>query len=686
MGTEMGWTFDTTPSTSLEWANIATWWTTEAERNEFWAIVIPSHVSGKEVSEISGQSIVNRGGNLAVIESFEEGRIKASDGTVELSANTTTLEASQELITAVTDAASTGTTSGYLPMPPGVQFAYDATQVEGSPLVGHVAYYDSDKTWISTDTENAASGDFTTPENCAFIRYDLIAVATGTFQVNEIQLNRGSTANTYAPPLDSGLVLGFETAQRLPNANGEYLVGDWSDVVIANDHLSIDDSGAQDSTISFTPINSGIHTFAARSLESNAETIQAILNSVSASAIAGNEANPWSVESVELVGGTAYTFEVQGDTDGTEFQCIIQEGEYTQTEVASRGYSIYTPVALWASGHTSDRLYQQGSDVFLEENVKLVSGAYVGMPEIDTTSTITGDDSDFDTDTGNWTDFSGGVFTGVVGDWSGGAGTGIGKITYDTGGGWCGVSLAGVLTIGQKVTIRFQAKLLTGVSFSSYVGDGQDYTKGGSYTPTGTETWFETTFIAGHADLYLNANASAGQVVLIDNVTANGYNIQEASVPTTRNLTAEGLVVSGQLNQPTTEGQNHQLIEGDSLVTVTHNIGIGGAVDAIREVLQATAMKSEIKNSKFISITATSDSAGTGNMVYEFEDIPDCPHSFEHIDGNDSFKKGTNVSDIILMPNFIIFVKSAGVGAGEWLGSVTVVACDPPAIYTGDPS
>jgi hypothetical protein len=135
------------------------------------------------------------------------------------------------------------------------------------------------------------------------------------------------------------------------------------------------------------------------------------------------------------------------------------------------------------------------------------------------TSTVTGDDSDFDTDTGNWLDFSGGVFTGVVGDWAGAGGTGIGKITYDTGGSWSGVRIAGVFTIGQEVTVRLQAKLLTGASFSPYIGDGTDYTIGGHFTPTGTETYYEATFIASHADMYLNADGAAGQVMLIDNVT-----------------------------------------------------------------------------------------------------------------------------------------------------------------------
>jgi len=80
------------------------------------------------------------------------------------------------------------------------------------------------------------------------------------------------------------------------------------------------------------------------------------------------------------------------------------------------------------------------------------------------TSVVTGDDSDFDTDTGNWINNSGAVFDGVVGDWAGGAGTGIGKITLETGGGANSVYLASLLTVGKAYRISVKAKLLTGAS------------------------------------------------------------------------------------------------------------------------------------------------------------------------------------------------------------------------------
>lgn len=146
---------------------------------------------------------------------------------------------------------------------------------------------------------------------------------------------------------------------------------------------------------------------------------------------------------------------------------------------------------------------------------------YLGASQ---TALVTGDDSDFDSDTGNWLDFSGATFDGVVGDWSGGGGTGIGKITLAVGGARNGVYLNTKTTPGKKYIATIEAKLLTGASVLMAIGDVNDGTTGyANFTPTGSETTFTVEFTASNTSLIVgiheNDPDSNGQVILIDNVT-----------------------------------------------------------------------------------------------------------------------------------------------------------------------
>lgn len=139
------------------------------------------------------------------------------------------------------------------------------------------------------------------------------------------------------------------------------------------------------------------------------------------------------------------------------------------------------------------------------------------------TSKITGDDSDFDTDTGNWTDYVSYVFNGVVGDWSGGAGTGIGKYTV---GQYGALRYNGVTTLGVMYRVSIKAKLLSGTSMNCSFGSQRGYTLPANnffqFTPTGTETIFSGTFLASGTDVYIseadNSGASSGEVILIDDI------------------------------------------------------------------------------------------------------------------------------------------------------------------------
>ena len=134
------------------------------------------------------------------------------------------------------------------------------------------------------------------------------------------------------------------------------------------------------------------------------------------------------------------------------------------------------------------------------------------------------DDADFDTDTGNWLDNSGGVFNGVVGDWAGGAGTGIGKITLDVGGSANGARLENMtMNSGSIYFVTITVKLLTGSSVMIRVGSEIGIT--GNYfelTPTGTETVYTGQFAArdGFTErFYVGSFDSDGQVILIDNIS-----------------------------------------------------------------------------------------------------------------------------------------------------------------------
>ena len=137
----------------------------------------------------------------------------------------------------------------------------------------------------------------------------------------------------------------------------------------------------------------------------------------------------------------------------------------------------------------------------------------------DMTQIITGDNSDFDSDTGDWADFSGAVFNGVVGDWAGGGGTGIGKFTLGGGADANGVFIVTATTVGEQYYVQAKLKLLSGSSVELRLGDATGGTGYVGVTPTGTETIFSGVFTATTTScIFGNLLGSGGQVFLMDDV------------------------------------------------------------------------------------------------------------------------------------------------------------------------
>jgi hypothetical protein len=131
---------------------------------------------------------------------------------------------------------------------------------------------------------------------------------------------------------------------------------------------------------------------------------------------------------------------------------------------------------------------------------------------------ITGDNSTFDA-LADWTPYNGGALA-IVGDWSGGAGTGIGKITLPAAayGGIRMISLTG-LVVGESYYASVKAKLLSGSSVTMYLGYVGVASAALVFVPTATETVFTGAFVATSTTMYLSANSGgASQVILVDDV------------------------------------------------------------------------------------------------------------------------------------------------------------------------
>ena len=88
--------------------------------------------------------------------------------------------------------------SGYIPIQAGTTYTYSRKLTTGDQTVSAICYYDASKTFISRTmpiiTNHTTSGQVTSPANAVYAR-----IADRTEGLDAYQLEKGSTATTYAP-------------------------------------------------------------------------------------------------------------------------------------------------------------------------------------------------------------------------------------------------------------------------------------------------------------------------------------------------------------------------------------------------------------------------------------------------------------------------------------------------------
>ena len=111
-------------------------------------------------------------------------------------------------------------TSVYVPVVSNTTYYYAIDGTDGTTTVQHsaprIAYYDNNKNYISSSSTLSNGSNFTTPNNCWYIRIPIYRSALG----HGIQLELGSTVTTYEAYFNGGSA----TAQDL------YAVGTYKDV------------------------------------------------------------------------------------------------------------------------------------------------------------------------------------------------------------------------------------------------------------------------------------------------------------------------------------------------------------------------------------------------------------------------------------------------------------------------
>lgn len=148
---------------------------------------------------------------------------------------------------------ATGSVSDYIRVLPNI--VYYAKNVSGSAQGNTIVFYDADKSWIGTvdiGTYTSESGTFTTPNNCAYIRFQYETVNENTVCIN---ISNASLNGTYKPytkhsyPLDSTLTL--RGIPKLDNGN-LYYDGDTyeSDGTVTRKYGIVTFDGSSDENIS----------------------------------------------------------------------------------------------------------------------------------------------------------------------------------------------------------------------------------------------------------------------------------------------------------------------------------------------------------------------------------------------------------------------------------------------------
>jgi hypothetical protein len=393
LATAYGWTLTGTVDTTTAWSAIATWMATSGDRDEFFAIVIPSHVSSMEPSIVS--EVVNRGGNLAYPQDMTLSGWSATGSATIEGHNTFSILSSNQ-----------GAILDFIPAVAGETFSYSVLFGSGAGNVRlRLLWYDINGDAVGTFIDSAYQSPATSvsilneeaPTNAVIAKLYMQGNTAGDYQVEYIQFNQGSTANDYATPLNSPFTLGSRSENQLRNGNGEEDIQAWS---IGDSATEFSYDGTDfvlnngDATQAF--VNSAEIAPTDVTVYINVTDIAETEVSFQVFVDAQNDATPsgWTWDGTNLkyyyvttgveeisqfFTGVKKVRVVNADStlnDTSKFREVqLIKGEYTLAQLQAKGYVSYEPIFLLSSvandglSTVADRIYGQGDQIWLEKNV-----------------------------------------------------------------------------------------------------------------------------------------------------------------------------------------------------------------------------------------------------------------------------------------------------------------------------
>jgi len=666
----------------------------QAEVNIFAPVWQTAKMVGMEPA--IAEKAVNRGGNLA----YNDGNLLYRDGRTDETAQFNIIDGGL----LVNDASNfiNGDINGYIvPCEPNTEYTIVGDSSGANAQIIATEYDRKPSTILGTGSlgggikvDSGVEGVFTTQSTSKYLSigfYTLVtsgAIAVGDF-ISNIQLNQGATANTYATPLNAPFVLGSRSTNKLKDGDAEMGGSQWAGVALISSNLSIVAFASNNVIQSYTARLTGPHTFVCRNLTSDAGTVQGILNSVTASAVAGNATPAYSVGSVDLVAGTAYDFEVRGSADDIQFDAMIIEGEYTQAEIADKGYIAFNPIApltCQANDGLStvvDRIYGSGSEIYFLHNVSTVAGFKYGDPEIDVTNLITGVDVDWGTDQAD----SGDDATDII--------TFNGNYIWDMGAGATDISVAtnvlqfsatsssGGISIPITITSP-KIHFILNVSAATGTWELTDHagTILANITGAGLVSVDFTETIGAGRRIRL-VNVTAGTISLDASAIDNAYNmfsIYENTAPSIENITAFG--ISGSLVQPMTEGQNHFVSAAGVGVGIEYSTSIVDLNISVRALALTKLDRTEQRLTYELKVVSTGGAAANSNTWVPFSDIAAMPDLVSAIKTLEEVLD-TNIDSVDYYDNgAVINADATGTGAGDTLVQALVISGEPLIIHT----
>jgi len=630
------WTITGTADT---WANIGTWLNTPADREAFFALVIPSHVSSMDTAKL--EEIVVRGGNLA----FDDGQYSYRNGYADETANITWNEGG---FVVNDDSITADSMFGYfVPVEPNTEYSMSA--LSNIPLWDiYITEFATNSGFFTGGIVNH-SGDvgttlsLTTNPATRFLligcRMNTTAPSVGdTF--SNIQLNQGSTANTYATPLDAGITFGSRSENQLRNGNGEEGTNLWLDEsgegalawngseftvtsvgtasvwyadCIYNGAMSgivtAKDDGTTDGRIYFTVFRDGVLANPSNSAElvadgwvnsSAGKYYKALTSSYVDYGLTFPDSDNTSAQ-IRL-----YASSVAGVSSAKELQFV--KGEYTLAELQDKPYESFRPLELLtcpANGTTvSDELIPINGVPNILHNVT-DNRTDSGDPEIDPTEIAV--DGGFD-DSAKWTTSAG----ATVDD------SGDSNLVITASGG--SEYVLSAVPAGEFTTVLGDVYLLHYVVENN---DSNDEVRLGSVSTD--EAFIDILSVAdltaGSHTVRLIAKRTGSDsligfltsgVLTLSSISINKANIQENTAPNLEDISA--FVLKGSLIQETTEGQNHIVSVNGIMLSVTHLQGISGAYQAISEGLSTKMNKTDFTPDQRIKVVLPLMTAGDAEV------------------------------------------------------------------------